>query len=249
MKIYLFLLSLGVSCVFAANDTKSDVITEANMNAYMDYVLIQFGPFINSMGWIPMDLPDIVEGFEAKPILITYRGELKLTNGVLDEFQGTARSGNSMMYYDKMLLRVSTSTNLRNIRYRFDYSAKIWNLGPTGWLEGGTDKFIMHTDILIDITDFYIYMQDFRVEKIGSVWTKLHGNILVDWLANAIINTMSFIFRGILRDFISDKFRENVQEVIDEINNNMHGKFSSVEDVVQYLAKMSENGFVDAPKY
>lgn len=35
------------------------------MNAYMDYVLIQFGPYINAMGWIPMDLPDITESFEA----------------------------------------------------------------------------------------------------------------------------------------------------------------------------------------
>lgn len=35
------------------------------MNAYMDYILIQFGPYINNMGWVPMDLPDIVESFEA----------------------------------------------------------------------------------------------------------------------------------------------------------------------------------------
>lgn len=186
--------------------------------------------------------------YTQKPILITYRGELSLTGGVLDEFQGTARSGNSMMYYDKMLLRVSTSTNLRNIRYRYDYSATIWDLGPSGWVEGGTDKFIIHTDFMIDITDFYIYMQDFSVEKIGSVWHKLHGNILVDWLGNAILNTMTFIFRGILRDFISDRFRENVQAVIDEINNNMHGKFASVGEVVQYLEQVSANGFV-VPKH
>lgn len=68
MKTILF---LGIFCVLhqyavCANvTTNSEVITEANMNAYMDYVLIQFGPYINSMGWIPMDLPDIVEGFEA----------------------------------------------------------------------------------------------------------------------------------------------------------------------------------------
>lgn len=152
------------------------------------------------------------------------------------------------MYYEKMLLRVSTSTNIRNIRYRYDYSAKIWNLGPTGWLEGGTDQFIIHTDFMIDTTDFYIYMQDFRVDKVGSVWTKMHGNILVDWLANAIINTMTFIFRGILRDFISDRFREDVQGVIDMINNNMHEKFSSVDEVVQYLGQVTENGFV-IPKH
>lgn len=64
-----FIVILGVllqqNAVFAENATKMEVVTEANMNAYMDYVLIQFGPYINSMGWIPMDLPDVVEGFEA----------------------------------------------------------------------------------------------------------------------------------------------------------------------------------------
>lgn len=68
MKTTLFLV---VFCVlyqnaFCANSTtRSEVITEANMNAYMDYILIQFGPYINNMGWVPMDLPDIVESFEA----------------------------------------------------------------------------------------------------------------------------------------------------------------------------------------
>lgn len=68
MKTILF---FGIYCVLCQyvvctnSTTKTAVITEANMNAYMDYVLIQFGPYINAMGWIPMDLPDITESFEA----------------------------------------------------------------------------------------------------------------------------------------------------------------------------------------
>lgn len=147
------------------------------------------------------------------------------------------------MYYEKCLLRVATSTNLRNLRYRYDYSAKIMNLGPTGWIEGGTDQFVMTSDFMIDITDFYIYLQDFRVDKIGSVWHKLHGNILIDWLGNAILNTMTFIFKGILRDFISDQFRKNVQAVIDEINNNMNNNFKSVEEVQTFIQALAANGF------
>lgn len=78
-----------------------------------------------------------------------------------------------------------------------------------------------------------------------SVWTKLHGNVLTDWLANAIINTMTFIFRGTLRDFISEQFRMQVQAMIDDINNGRSGvgRFQSVEEVQSFLHQFAANGF------
>lgn len=75
-----------------------------------------------------------------------------------------------------------------------------------------------------------------------SVWTKLHGNVLTDWLANAIINTMTWIFRGTLRDFISEQFRMQVQAIIDDINNN-RGTFKSVAEVESFLHQFTANGF------
>lgn len=68
---------------------------------------------------------------------------------------------------------------------------------------------------------------------------------MTDWLANAIINTMTFIFRGTLRDFISETFRQQVQAIIDDINNGRTGaaRFQSVEEVQNFLHEFAANGF------
>lgn len=45
--------------------------------------MIQVGPWILRSGWIPMELPDFTETIEHRVLLITYTGELHLTNGAL----------------------------------------------------------------------------------------------------------------------------------------------------------------------
>jgi Group 7 allergen len=66
-------------------------------------------------------------------------------------------------------------------------------LGPSGWLEGNTDQLTIACDFIVDLTDFMIYMQNFEVTSLGSINITLKGNILVDWLYNTIIGTVSFI--------------------------------------------------------
>lgn len=53
------------------------------------------------------------------------------------------------MYYDRMLLRVAVGAALKNIRYRYDYKAKYIGIPYDGWLEGGTDRFVMYADFMI----------------------------------------------------------------------------------------------------
>jgi len=221
-------------------------ITQASMNAYMDIVCMMVGPWINSLGWIPMPLPDIETLYEVQPIWITYSAELWLWDGMLERFDQVIRQGNSMMYYDRMLLRVSVGTAMVNVQYRYDYRTRVMDLGilgQSGWVEGGTDKLVIYADFMVDVTDFWIYMQDFRVDSVGSIWTKLHGNILTDWLSNALINTMTFIFRGLLTDVVSVNVKNNVQAIIDEINYSLHPQFKNVSEVEQFLQDFAANGF------
>lgn len=39
-------------------------VINANMNAYFDLIMIQFGPWIQRSGFIPMPLPDVSERIE-----------------------------------------------------------------------------------------------------------------------------------------------------------------------------------------
>lgn len=105
------------------------------MNNYVDIVMIQIGPWLNEH-FIPIYLPDFVEGFEhvsfqkgqfwrpifenlidflQRPIIITYHGEIELTNGIFHNIQSVARSGTAMMHYDRKLLRVVLGFNLRQL--------------------------------------------------------------------------------------------------------------------------------------
>ncbi|EDS31945.1 conserved hypothetical protein [Culex quinquefasciatus] len=92
---------------------RSDAMS-ANMNNYVDIVMIQIGPWLNEH-FIPIYLPDFVEGFEHRPIIITYHGEIELTNGIFHNIQSVARSGTAMMHYDRKLLRVVLGFNLRQL--------------------------------------------------------------------------------------------------------------------------------------
>lgn len=87
----------------------------ANMNAYTDLVMIQVAPWILSSGLIPMDLPDMDELIEYQPLLITYSGQLYLTNGQLTRLVSVARSGNAAMTYDRNMLRISMTASVRQI--------------------------------------------------------------------------------------------------------------------------------------
>lgn len=87
----------------------------ANMNAYMDLVMIQVGPWVLQSGVIPMPLPDITEDIEYSPLLITYTGKLHLTKGILTRLVSVARSGNSVMSYDFNMLRIAMAASVRQI--------------------------------------------------------------------------------------------------------------------------------------
>lgn len=76
MKYLILLLVFCTSgAILADSDTVirapvNDQITEANMNAYIDYVMIQVGPWMIANNWIPMPLPDIEEEFEGVSVVV-----------------------------------------------------------------------------------------------------------------------------------------------------------------------------------
>lgn len=77
------------------------------------------------------------------------KGTLDLWNGTLDRFDGVIRQNNAMLYYDRMLVRCGVGAALKNMRYQYDYKAKYIGIPYDGWVEGGTDRFIMYADFMI----------------------------------------------------------------------------------------------------
>lgn len=89
-----------------------------------------------------------------------------------------------------------------------------------GWIEGYAENIVIHCDFLIDMYDFFIYMQDFRVTSIGRIDVNLRGNILTDWLGNVIIDIVTVLFRTTVTNVVSERVKGFVQEALDVINQN-----------------------------
>lgn len=123
-------------------------------------------------------------------------------------------------------------------QFRYDYTAEIWNLGPSGWLEGNTDQLVIACDFIVDLYDFMIYMQDFRVVSLGAIDITLRGNILVDWLGNIIVSTVTTLFKGSITEFVSQRFKEFAQQTIDEMNSQRFAASHSHIEIEQMLQKV-----------
>jgi len=93
-------------------------------------------------------------------------------------------------------------------------------------------------DFIIDMTDFMIYMQDFRIVSLGSISITLRGNILVDWLNNLIVSTVTALFRDRVTEFISFMIRDFVHATIDEMNRQRFAATNSHAEIQQMLQKV-----------
>ncbi|XP_052890341.1 mite allergen Der f 7-like [Anopheles moucheti] len=245
----LSLVALGLVCFLASvggyetevgDDVNRNTAMSANMNNYIDVVMIQVGPWMNTH-LVPMALPDVVEGFEHRPILITYHGELALTNGVFHTIHSVGRNGNAMMHYDRQLLRVTVGGNIRQLGFTYDYSAHIMDLGPTGFVDVDVATMTFESEFIIDMTDFYIWMQDFRLTNMGNLSIRFRGNILVDWLANIFVNVITSIFRNTITNVVSNGVRDFLQATLDDMNGRLRGRALTEQEaavLVESLKKM-----------
>ncbi|KFB43143.1 AGAP003573-PA-like protein [Anopheles sinensis] len=242
--------ALGLACVLAfvgvqgisvlEEEEQRNTALSANMNNYIDVVMIQVGPWMNTH-LVPMALPDVVEGFEHRPILITYHGELALTNGVFHTIHSVGRNGNAMMHYDRQLLRVTVGANIRQLGFTYDYSAHIMDLGPTGFVDVDVATMTFTSEFIIDLKDFYIFMQDFRFTNMGNLSIRFRGNILVDWLANIFVNVITTIFRNTITTIVSNGVRDFLQATLDDMNSRLQGRAITEQEaavLVEQLKKM-----------
>ncbi|XP_053691381.1 uncharacterized protein LOC128739904 [Sabethes cyaneus] len=218
---------------------RNNLPMSANMNNYVDIIMIQVGPWLNE-NYIPIDLPDIVEGFEHRPILITYHGELELTNGVFHNIQSVVRSGTAMMHYDGTLLRVNIGANLRQLAFTYDYSAHIMDLGPSGWVDVDVATVTFQSEFIINLNNFFIYLGDFRLTNMGSLNIRFRGSILVDWLMNIFVSIITTVFNNTITNVVSNSLNAFIQATLDEMNARIQaqGRALTEQELVQLVEQL-----------
>ncbi|KAF9795154.1 hypothetical protein SFRURICE_004526 [Spodoptera frugiperda] len=209
-----------------------DLGQSATVNEYVDNTIDMLVPLIVKHGLDPMDLPEVVEGFEVRPLLVTYSAWLKIYDGYMTGLVNVSRSGDQEVHYFAKMLRVRVKLQFRDLEFIYKYLVKVMNIGPTGGIIGSLNRFVVIVDILLDFNNDEIQLQQFRLTDIGRLRVRLTGNILIDWLINPVINTFLRIFDTIIIKVVEINIRNAVQSEIDSIN-------ASVKDVVRELEAMN----------
>ncbi|GAB0089195.1 mite allergen Der f 7-like [Sergentomyia squamirostris] len=212
----------------------------ANMNVYTDYVMTYIAPIFRESGLVPMALPDTSIGWEAQPIWITYGGIIDLHNGRLDDIETVRRADDCFLSYNRQLLRMEIASILTRMPFHYDYETRVMGLGIfRGWVEGHMENMVIRFDFLLDMFDFFLFMQDFRVTQIADMHVRVRGNVLTDWLANVIIDIVIFFFQNTITNLVSDTLQEFIQLTIDEVNTN-RVRFADVASALKQSLETSD---------
>ncbi|CAH2068586.1 unnamed protein product, partial [Iphiclides podalirius] len=200
----------------------------ADVNDYVDNTVDMLVPFIQSNGLDPMNLPEVIEGFEVKPLLITYSAWLKIYDGTMKGLVNLSRSGDQKVNYFAKMLRVRVELQFKDLEINYKYLVKVMNLGPTGGIVGSLSRFVV-IDILIDFNNDEVQLQQFSLTDIGRLRVRLTGNILVDWLINPVINIFLRIFDTVIMKVVEVNIRSAVQSGIDFLNTNLQDAINHLE--------------------
>ncbi|XP_026764105.1 uncharacterized protein LOC113522572 [Galleria mellonella] len=201
----------------------------AQINDYVDNTIQLIVPFIQENGLDPMDLPDVVEGFEVRPVLITYSAWLKIHDGYMTGLTNVARSGDQTINYFAKMVRVRVQLQFRNLQFVYKYLVKVMNLGPTGGIIGSLNRFVVVVDLLVDFNNDEIHLQQFSLTDIGRLRVRLTGNILTDWLVNPVIRTFTRIFDNTIIKVVEVNIRDAVNAGLAEINRNIRTVIQFIE--------------------
>ncbi|XP_068628676.1 uncharacterized protein [Battus philenor] len=200
----------------------------ANINDYVDKTINMLVPFIQSNGLDPMSLPDVVEGFEVKPIWITYSAWLKIHDGYMTGLVNLSRSGDQKVNYFAKMLRIRVQLKFSDLTINYKYLVKVMNLGPTGGIIGSINRLEVVADVLFDFNNDEIQLQEFSLTDIGRLRVRLTGNKLVDWLVNPVMNVFLRIYNTIIIDVVEINIVSAIQNGINFINANL-------QDSIKYL--------------
>ncbi|CAH0405953.1 unnamed protein product [Chilo suppressalis] len=209
----------------------------ADVNDYVDKTIHMIVPFMREHGFDPMSLPDVEEGFEVRPVLITYSAWLRIHDGYMTGLVNVARSGDQRVNYFAKMLRVRVQLQFRNLEFVYKYLVKVMRIGPTGGIIGSLNRFVVIFDLLIDFNNDELHLQQFSLTDIGRLRVRLTGNILTDWLVNPVITVFTRIFDNIIIKVVEINIRNGIHDAIRIINSN-------IRNIMQYLESFGYNEII-----
>ncbi|XP_068903973.1 uncharacterized protein [Tenebrio molitor] len=174
----------------------------------------------------PLSLPDMHTGFNYT-LIITYHGELDLTNGNLGDFSSIHRGGDIDYSKDDQKVTLTLPIAFDDLAITYDYSAKIMGLGPTGGIEGSVTDLAMEVTFGFDYVNLLITLEDFTITNSGHIDFKFTGHALIDWLLNLLTDVVTSLLKKVILSVVEDVVGGALEAIVDEINSILHGNDNS----------------------
>ncbi|CAH2267206.1 jg2934 [Pararge aegeria aegeria] len=228
LSMFFMLTAAEANSIQSITNLKWDHGLSATVNDYVDKTIKMIVPFLQENGLDPMELPEIIEGFEVRPVIITYSAWLRLHDGQMRGLVNVDRHSDQHVKYYAKMLRVRVQLQFTNLEFDYKYLVKVMNIGPTGGIIGSLDRFIIIADVLIDFNNDEIHLQQFSITNIGRLRVRLTGNILTDWLVNPVIGVFTRVFNTIIMKVVELNIRNAAQTAIGSIN-------SSIRDIIDVI--------------
>ncbi|XP_046393510.1 mite allergen Der f 7-like [Ischnura elegans] len=196
-----------------------EIQLRANMNQYVDHLLVNARTYFLESGLDPMTLPDYIRSFQKKVLGITWNGQLGINNGHLQDLATIYRSGDVNLDYKNKILLVDANLGFKDLQFSYDFKAKFMALGPKGYVVGRGNDINIQFKVHLDLDKGVAGLDLFDIKSIRSLTAKLQGlGVIVDWLIDFLANMVLVIFKGPIVVLIEHKVGDALSHVIANID-------------------------------
>ncbi|XP_019873964.2 uncharacterized protein LOC109602077 [Aethina tumida] len=187
--------------------------TTAEVNEYVDKLLANIGNFIIQSGLDPMELPDLEQG-------LIPMGDLTLSQGWLQDTSTIGRYDDVIVTYDRQTKKYTLSVPLLfdSLEFTYDYKVQVLLLSYSGGIIGKVKDLRIYTTLTFDFNNYQASLEKFDLTNSGTLSLKFTGNVLVDWLVNAISTVVSTILHPIIIRIIQAIVKSPLEAVVAIIN-------------------------------
>ncbi|XP_046741594.1 mite allergen Der p 7-like isoform X2 [Diprion similis] len=215
----LFLVIVAVASAAKTHQKRSTTYS-VTLNDYVDTVIDNIQAYVSASDLEPLSIPNVTESFSVKELLITWSGRLSLYDGELTGLSSVKRYGDVNLGYDGQTLSLDANMGVDESTGTYTYYAKLLgSLHETGSATVTVKEIDSTVGFSANVNNYTIAFDSFEINSVGSTTAELSGNVLTDWMANAVINTAIPVVKRIAIKQINSEVNSVLSSVFDEANS------------------------------
>jgi len=190
-----------------------DFFDSGNANAFIDQVLTavktQYGKTLD-----PFHVPDKTLSFAKKVGIITFKGEAKLTEGLINGLSHLHRTGESTIGTENKHFVAHLQMGDDNIKVHYKVELSFMNIfHPHLTLESEIENIDMKATIGIDDAG-HPQLTEFHIDELKHVKVHVHGLGLLDPLIDLVADSFVAVFNPTARDLLSNLLKGMVGDML-----------------------------------